>query len=201
MYTPDDFKVIDRRELLNFINANSFGTLISWDSTLHISMIPFVVSPSEVELFAHLSKENPHYAALSQASETLVLFQGPHAYISPSWYVESQMVPTWNFQGVIVKGRVRLASHEELLSNLAALSEHHERNRVSPWSMRQVSDENLGRMVKHIGGFSIAIDEIQGKYKLSQNRSYANRKGVISGLKLEEGEMPRRIAEEMLRAL
>lgn len=177
MYTPEHFKVTDRNEINRFINENGFGQLISnLDNRLYSTHIPFILNKEKDKLLGHVAKQNPQVNEL-QDQEVLITFQGPHDYISPTWY-SSKGVPTWNYQAVHVYGKCQLIYEPEQLDQLVRnLTEQYEINQATPWEA-----EFNPNMLKAIIGVEIVIDEIQCQYKLSQNRSDKDRYQVINQL-------------------
>lgn len=177
MYIPKHFRVTEKEEMLAFIEANNFGQLISnVEGRLFSTHIPFLLAEDSHALICHLAKGNPQWKNIEE-QEVLVTFQGPHDYISPSWYV-SPGVPTWNYQAIHVYGRARLITTPEKLRNIVnSLTEKHESSFVNPWK-----PEYKESMLRAIIGIEIEVKEIQGKYKLSQNRSESDRKQVMEEL-------------------
>ena len=177
MYIPRHFEVGDREKKLAFIHANSFGQLISnVTGRLFVSHIPFHLSHDGSSLLCHLAKANPQWQEIEN-QEVLVTFQGPHGYISPSWY-ESLGMPTWNYQVVHVYGSAKIMSETDALKHmLDELTETHESSLTAPWK-----PEYKASLLKAIVAIEIKIDEIQGKDKLSQNRSVNDRKQVVDEL-------------------
>ena len=186
MYIPKAFREDDISKLYNFIQAYSFATLF----TLHegipfASHLPFLLDaergPNGI-LLAHMARANPQWHDFASAQEVLVIFQGPHAYISPSLYEVELSVPTWNYAVVHVYGLPRLIEdEEELYKLLKALVQTHEANFEKPWPF-QLPDDYLQKMMRGIVGFEIEITRLEGKFKLSQNRTETERENVIAAL-------------------
>lgn len=166
MYTPRHFEINDRKEALRFIKAHAFGQLISTvDGRLFSSHLPFLLNDSEDGLICHVAKQNPQWQTIEE-QEVLLTFQGEHEYISPSW-LESEGVPTWNYQAVHVYGAATLVRETEKLKTMIdALTNEHELSMKEPWS-----PEYKMSLLNAIVGIEIKIDDIQCKYKLSQNKS------------------------------
>lgn len=177
MYIPQHFEVIEKEEMLAFIKVNAFGQLITnVEGRLFSSHIPFLVGSDGHSLICHVAKGNPQWESIKE-QEVLVTFQGPHDYISPSCYGSSG-VPTWNYQAVHVYGRAKLITEKEELKNIVnELTKKHESSLSKPWKP-EYKESLLGAIV----GIEIDINEIQGKYKLSQNRPEIDRKQVINEL-------------------
>jgi transcriptional regulator len=179
MYTQKHFEVTKRDELLAFIKANAFGQLITKvEGRLFSTHIPFLLLGNGKSLVCHLAKGNPQWSNIEE-QELLITFQGPHDYISPSWY-GSPGVPTWNYQVVHVYGRAKLISGtEELRRIVNEMTNEYEFTFEKPWK-----PEYKESLLQAIVGVEIEITEIQGKYKLSQNRPESDRRQVIEKLEL-----------------
>lgn len=191
MYIPSHFRVDDRELMDQFIVENSFGLLVSTENDApEASHLPFHYKDNT--LLCHVAKANPQWQDL-EGQRVLVIFPGPHAYVSPTWYA-GPGVPTWNYQAVHVYGRATCFHDEARLVELVrTLSSLHESSSDSPWS-----GEFDSRMLQAIVGIEIAIEDIQGKYKLSQNKSEQDRRNVIEQLE-EQGETA--MAEQMRKSL
>lgn len=177
MYIPKHFDVSDQNELLSFIAANSFGQFISKvDERPFCTHLPFLLSEDKEKLIGHLAIHNPQHLEL-EGQEVLVIFQGEHAFISPSWYA-APGVPTWNYQAAHVYGRASLFNSTERLKRVVeSLTLKYESAFNPPW----VPEFNPS-LLNAIVGVEITISDIQGKYKLSQNRSEQDRLEVANRL-------------------
>ncbi len=163
----------------------SFAALVSSrNGRYDASHLPFILKRPAAEkpyLLGHMAKANTHH--LRAEGEVLVLFQGPHSYISPAWYGEKNTVPTWNYLAVHVTGRYQpLEDKQSLLEILRETVRVNEAGRLSPWVM-DLSPDFLDKMLSMIVGFRIEIDHVEGKWKLSQNHSPARRTKVIQNLR------------------
>lgn len=202
MYIPQDFKEQRPEVLHDVIREFSFGTLVSAGTDgLVASHIPFLLEADRGPygtLVGHLALGNAQWRALSDEAEVLVMFQGPHAYISPSWYETQLVVPTWNYVAVHAYGRPRLIEDRAgLRAILEALIGTNERQFDEPWTMDHLAPEFVERLLGAIVGFEIPIDRIEGKFKLSQNRSPADQRGAIGGLRKQGTSLETGIAELM----
>lgn len=202
MYTPTHFLESNRDALVELIDANNFGTLISTlDGRPYATHLPFVHETGKPRLIGHMARANPHWQELAKnPGETLVLFQGPHAYVSPTWYVDPG-VPTWNYTAVHVYGDFRVLDDEaEHTTVLHELTERHESARPKPW--RADFDSTMIRqMIRATVAFEIVIDRYEGKFKLSQNRSHTDQTRVIDALTQAGGENAAGVAELMSKRL
>lgn len=189
LYVPPAFRVDDRRELARFIEANAFGTLVSTDGEdLHVSHIPFLVEVGDdgaLRLVAHVARANEHWKALGRAKQVVAIFQGPHAYVSPSWYEGAPAVPTWNYAVVHAHGKARPIGEPELRRALARLSAQYERDRPKPWRMEDLAEDYVAKMVHAVVGFAIEVERLEGKFKLSQNRPGRDAERVAEALDAE----------------
>ena len=178
MYVPEHFEVTDKDEIFAFIAANSFGQLISNVAGRPFSShIPFMLAHDKTKMLGHLAQQNPQHLELD-GQQALITLQGPHDYISPSWYA-SAGVPTWNYQALHIYGHCRVFHQtEELNALVAALTEQYESSLQNPWQ-----PQYSAAMLNGIVGIEVTIDEVQCKYKLSQNRSAQDRSQVIQQLK------------------
>ncbi|MBK6512502.1 MAG: FMN-binding negative transcriptional regulator [Haliea sp.] len=180
MYIPKHFEVTDRDVLCAFINENAFGQLVSTvGGRLFSTHMPFLLSDDSTRLIGHIARQNPQHAELD-GQEVLITLQGPHDYISPSWYA-SAGVPTWNYQAVHIYGRGRVFDDTDALrSVVAALTEKYEAAFERPWQ-----PDYKAAMLSAIVGVEVTISEIQGKFKLSQNRPAQDQRQVVTQLKAQ----------------
>jgi len=194
MYVPDHFKVSDEEEIFSFLEANAFGQLISLqDKRLTGSHLPFLIDADRKRLWCHLARQNSQWQQL-EGQQALITFQGPHDYISPSWYRHAG-VPTWNYQAVHIYGNCRVFdAAEELAGVVDALTARYESAFETPWK-----PQYREAMLQAIVGVEIQIDEIQCKYKLSQNRPAADQHGVIEKLEgLGSTPLPQAMRKSLL---
>lgn len=184
MYLPQHFAHTDREELLAFIDTVSVGTLVtSGPGGLMANQVPFLLQAAADRLWGHLAGSNPQLEALEADDDVLVIFNGPHGYISPNWLGDPQHVPTWNFVSVQVRGTAVLHHDSaEKRDILTRLTERHEASFSNPWSMNKMDEQRIDTMLSAVVGFHIDILDLRGKYKLSQNRSVSDRTSVIKGL-------------------
>jgi len=179
MYKPKHFEETDERALWGFIDAHSFGTLLTIaDGRPFASHVPFLVDRDAERLHCHVARANPQWRQLESSPEVLAIFMGPHGYISPTWYQEPGGVPTWNYAVVHAAGEARSVDDaEHKRRHVEALAAKFERGLPRPW----VPDFDLRRL-EGIVGIEVRVGKLEGKLKLSQNRSAADRAAVISQL-------------------
>jgi transcriptional regulator len=177
MYIPKYFEITDKNEQFAFIAANGFGQLISTSNDRPCSThLPFLLSEDKTKLLAHLAIQNSQADNIN-GQQVLVTLQGAHDYISPSWY-EGAGVPTWNYQAAHIYGVCQTFTDAERLEHVVnKLTAKYEASMPSPWQ----PDYNP-KMLNAIIGIEISINEIQCKYKLSQNKSEQDQQQVINQL-------------------
>jgi transcriptional regulator len=208
MYTPAHFRLEDRAKLTALIQANSFATLTTHGSGgLTASHLPFLydetVGPHGT-LYAHLARANAQWRDFSGAggTEALVVFHGDHGYISPTWYAagsEGRNVPTWNYEAVHAYGVPRVIEQPERTVDLLERTIRRYEKAGSAYSVRSHSDEFLAKMVQAIVAFEIPVTRLEGKFKLSQNRSKEDLTGAIAGLEAAGDPASMRLAAAMRR--
>lgn len=188
-YVPGHFRIDDRETLVRFVEANAFASLVSTGpGGLSASHVPLLVErgvDGSLRLLGHVARANRHWQELERASDVLAIFAGPHAYVSPGWYATHPSVPTWNYAVVHARGKVRLLAQDELAPLLDRLSRAYEDGRSAPWRMADLPADYTPKMLAAIVGFEIAVDSLEGKFKLSQNRRPEDVERVIAALETE----------------
>ena len=184
MYIPEHFRVEDRATAIAFMRANPFTILISTtDQGPFATHVPVVIRETGDHLLirGHVAKANPHWRYLEQQPHCLMIFHGPHSYISPTNYATRENVPTWNYGTVHIYGNARTYSApDDLLSMLHDLIPTFEAAYEQQWG--SLSEAYRSRMLSHIVGFEIAVTKIEAKFKLSQNRTSEEQQKVIESL-------------------
>jgi transcriptional regulator len=185
MYIPAIYQQHDFAEIKAFIAANSFAILVSTqDGKPQATHIPLLLSTdaegNEV-LAGHISKANPQCKIFETANDVMVIFSGPHAYISSSWYDHAN-VPTWNYIAVHIYGSLKIVDSETLLKDLKMLVNKYEAASAKPVSVETMPEKMVSREMRGIFGFHITINEIQAAYKLSQNRDDQNHTTITNEL-------------------
>lgn len=202
MYIPKHFREDDIDALQALIDENSFAILVTQhEGTPFASHLPFFVDKergSYGTLMAHVARGNAQWHDFHEEQEVLVIFQGPHSYVSPSWYDAVLSVPTWNYAAVHAYGKPRiLEDHTERYAMLKTLIEKHETQYEKPWSMQQLTDEYVRKMIRGIVAFEIEITRLEGKFKLSQNLPMDDRVRVVEKLEMQGDEGSMGVAELM----
>lgn len=190
MYLPPLFRE-DRLEVQHeVIRHHPLGLIITaGPGGLQANAIPFLIKPELSEfgtLQAHLARANGQWRELAEVDECMVVFQGPDAYVTPSWYATKQdtgkVVPTWNYVSVHAWGRPRVIEDATWLRvQIGALTDSQEDEFARPWAVSDAPDTFIAGQIKGIVGLEIPISRIEGKWKVSQNRPEADRAGVIAG--------------------
>lgn len=203
MYIPDAFRVGDRDIVEQFITSHGFAVVVSQTRDgLFATHVPVLLDRDGDRdvLLGHVARANPHWRSFDGHGEALVIFQGPHAYVSPSWYGRSPAVPTWNYAVVHAYGRPRVVDDESrvraILERLVA--RHEATTHPEPWTASDLPPEYVDRMTRAIVGFEIQVDRIEAKFKLGQNRSREDIEGVIAGL-IDAGSSDSRALAEFTR--
>jgi transcriptional regulator len=184
LYIPEHFRVHDQEAAVAFMKANPFAILVSCTSDGPFAThLPLAIcgSGEQVVLRGHVAKANPHWRHLQAHAECMTIFHGAHAYVSASNYETRENVPTWNYGAVHVYGGARVfQSAEELQSVLHSLIGTFEAAYAEQWA--ELSEAYRARMLSHIVGFEITVTKIEGKFKLSQNRTRGEQGNVIASL-------------------
>lgn len=192
MYIPQQFSETDLSVLQTLMRAYSFATLVSTqeDGAPLATHLPFLYEPEPAPygvLKAHLALANPQWRTFQPEREVLVIFQGPHTYISPSWYEAELSVPTWNYAAIHAYGKPRIISdYAELYLQLQALIATHEAQLANPWSFEDLPPDYIERLMKGVVGFEMDITRLDGKLKMSQNRSETERARICAQLHATE---------------
>ena len=200
MYTPKLYREEDRAKILEFLRQNEFATLVTYDGEkLTASHLLMEVLGDVERLFVigHMSRANPQWKTFEKNDEALVIFQGPHTYISPTWYNHVN-VPTWNYQAVHIYGKPRIVENrDEAYQLLNKLVDRHEAG--SHYKLETLPPDFVEKEIKGIVAFQIEVTRIEANYKLSQNRSDEDHQNIIAQLEKREDEMSHGVAEAMKR--
>ncbi len=185
MYIPKPYAETRPEAIERIVARIGFGMLITGsDESRLVTHLPFIFSPDEGPhgtLRAHLARANGHSKQLEN-SPAMVVFQGPHAYVSPTWSAGAMQVPTWNYVAVHAHGRVTVMTAEELRASLGALVAHFEAKYGSSWSIDALSPSSLTSHLAAIVGITIRLDRLEAKQKLSQNIPVEARRSLLAVL-------------------
>jgi transcriptional regulator len=199
MYMPRHYQETRSEALHGLVDAYPFATVVTHaDGELTANHLPFE-RVGEV-LHGHVARGN-EMAALDGAP-VLVIFRGPHGYVSPNWYLTKhetgREVPTWNYAVVHVHGRLKVIEDATWLrALLERLTDRHEASEPAPWHVSDAPEDHIEKSLRAIVGIEIAIERIEGKFKLSQNHPERNRLGVIAGLRRRDGDGDAELADWM----
>ena len=202
MYVPEQFAVTEASEVAEILRHAPLGSFVTHgDGGLFASHIPFIHDPGGGVLAGHLARANPHRGGAGD-EEALVIFLGANAYVTPNWYpskaVHGRVVPTWNYEAVHVYGSLVWREEPDwLLANVTALTERFEALQPTPWAVTDAPPHHIERLLAGIIGVELRISRIEAKRKLSQNRSDADREGVIAGLGASSSPQDHRVADVM----
>jgi len=203
MYVPAQFREQRREVLVGHMRAIRFALFVTHtaDGAYHATHAPTVVRDEGGTLFVetHFARQNKHLTALG--APTLAVFQGPQAYISPSWYpgkaAHGKVVPTWNYVAIHAQGVTSALDGDALLAHLAAMTDENEAGRTAPWSVDDAPDGYVPRLARAIIGVRLTVETLTGSFKLAQHKPEADRVGAAEGLLAEPHTAAREIGAMM----
>jgi transcriptional regulator len=207
MYMPNSDRVTDPAKLHQFMRENSFATIISVaDGRIGATRVPLMLDPAlgpNGTLIGHIARANPQWRSFDGDAEAMAAFDGPHAYISPNWYVTAPAVPTWNYATVHAYGRPRII---EDTARLAAIVDElvsiYERGMPEPWpEPGQLPEDFKHKLLGAIVGFEMRIERIEGKFKFGKNRPANDQMSMIQHLERSGFAAARGLAVMMKREL
>jgi transcriptional regulator len=202
MYIPPAFRLEDLSDVHRAMRDARSATLVTaTDQGLIGTSLPTLLSADEGQygtLYAHMARANPQWK-LAPAGEAMAIFSGPEAYVTPSWYASKQethkVVPTWNYVAVHAYGPVEFFDDaDRLLGLVTRLTDLHEQSRQQPWAVADAPAEFIASQLRGIVGLRMPITRLDAKRKMSQNRSAADRAGVIEGLSASDRSEDRHVA-------
>jgi transcriptional regulator len=199
MYKFSYFTEQDDEKVVAFIKDNSFAMITGTGEKYPVAtQIPLHIRLVEGKIFleGHMMRKTDHHLAFEKDNNVLVLFTGPHCFVSADWYTDASIGSTWNYMTVHAKGKISFVDEAATVQMVKALSDKYVGTQTTA-SFDNLSKEYIGHMVKGIVGFSIAIESIDNVFKLSQNRDEASQKNIIEQLKKRGDENSAKIAEEM----
>ena len=194
MYNYPHYKEHDSEEVLEFMQAHSFVMLLAADKNgrVEATQIPVLIDEKEGKIFiyGHIARKSDHQKALEENPDALVIFTGPHTYVSGTWYTGNpHQASTWNYISVHARGKIKWTDENDLVELLRKLSLHFENNNTASTTIYDnLSEEYLGKLRKAIVGFEIEVTELENVYKLSQNRDEKSYDNIIKELKQLEGD-------------
>jgi transcriptional regulator len=201
VYIPTPFLVEDRKVIVAFMRQFDFAAVVSHSDTGFVaSHVPVLIREvgSELHIVGHVARGNSHWRLMDRQTESRVIFQGPHAYVSPTWYAVSPAVPTWNYAVVHAYGAARVREDATFIAGVVEdLTRRYEEQREHPWSTQAVPGESYEKLLNAIVGFEISVSRCEAKFKLGQNRSVEDRAGTIAGLERESSPKALELAHFM----
>jgi transcriptional regulator len=193
MYVPAHFAEEDESVLYSFMQEHPFATLVTNTAEGPIAThLPVDVDTRDEakhgRILGHVARANPHWQKFQSNENSLLIFHGPHNYISPAWYKSGNLVPTWNYAAVHAYGRLVLINEPaDVRALLDRLVQRFESERSSPW-INPLKDDFMNQLQAAIVAFEFRIDHLEGKFKLSQNRMLADQIASLAGLEQEGGD-------------
>jgi transcriptional regulator len=187
MYIPPSFLETDQTKLHDLMEQHSFATLISSHAgepvASHLPLLLDREAGPHGRLIGHMARANSHWQTVA-SQRVLVIYDGPHAYVSPGWSEAQNVVPTWNYVTVHAYGTLRLIEDRDRLRDILERTvSRYESNREQPWSMASPEAEFIEKLLAAIVGFEIDVDQLEGKWKLNQNHPLERREQIMSGLR------------------
>jgi transcriptional regulator len=198
MYVPKHFSAAEAAAVDAVIDENDFALLVSQDDgALEASHLPLSFDRAGGRLIGHIARANAQWRAFDGRT-VMAVFSGPHGYVSPRWYAEAPAVPTWNYVAAHVYGRARIVDAPDAQrAILRELTRRYEGE--GPWSVDTLPETYFAGMLRGIVGFEIAVDRIDAKFKLSQNRPSADRQNVVAQLRASGRAGDAALADAMRR--
>lgn len=191
MYIPSYFEVPAKETLRDILPQASFADLITADSDglPMATHLPLIYAEDEGEfgtIYGHVARANPHWK-LFRNRQSLVIFRGPHAYVSPRFYATQINVPTWNYVSVHALGQIEIISDAgAVLAVLKQLSDENEAEALNPWRVEDFDQKRLNALTKAIVAFKIPVQKLEAKAKLGQNKKEDDRNAVADALEGSE---------------
>lgn len=194
MYNYPHYKEHDARQVVEFMQQHAFVMLITSDKSgrVEATQIPVLIEEKEGKIFiyGHIARKSDHQKALEENDNALIIFTGPHTYVSGTWYTGNlQQASTWNYISVHARGKVKWTDENDLIELLRKLSLHFENNNTASTTIYDnLPEEYLGKLRKAIVGFEIEVTELENVYKLSQNRDEKSYDNIVRQLKEQGGD-------------
>lgn len=185
LYIPKPHLVEDRKLLHDFMDEFAFVDLVTARPTIRITHIPVLLDRAVGKygaIYGHISRQNPQRDAFDGHEPAVIVFHGPHAYISPTWYARREAVPTWNFAVVHASGKLKPITGNEAMRGLLTNLIHKFENQRSPYDFAQLPENYKSGLIAGIVGFEMEIELLEGKFKVGQERSEADKQGILKGL-------------------
>jgi transcriptional regulator len=200
MYKLPYFTEEDKDKVIAFMKENSFAVITGFGEqypvATHIPLSVEIMEDGRLFFYGHLMKNTDHHRAFEKNDKVLVIFNGPHTYISASWYSNPQSASTWNYQTVHAKGKIKFTDEEGTYRAIEAITNKYEGTDTAA-AFHQMPKEYIMKMIKAIVGFSVEVESLDNVFKLSQNHSADNRKSIVEHLQQRGDPHSAAIAKEM----
>ncbi|MEE4210272.1 MAG: FMN-binding negative transcriptional regulator [Parvularcula sp.] len=206
MYAPRFFRERSVERMIALVREHCFGTIVSVHAgraiATHLPVLIEGAAETDLRILSHFARANEQGKALGDGDEVLAMFQGPHGYITPSWYREEEDVPTYNYSAVHIRGIYRPIEDPAEVRRLLEQTVHHfEQHSSRPWMMEDISPTVVEGFMKGVTCFSIEVTSIEGVAKHSQDKSAADRTSILTGLKVRDGEGDPQLLDGMKASL
>jgi len=198
VYIPKYYQLHDYGEIKQFMHNNNFVTIITTDGGKPIAThLPVNIEEHSKALYisGHFAKGNKQWQTINNNDNILIIFHGPHAYVSSTWY-EQEDVPTWDYESVHTYGEGQLLDEAQLTEDLTKMLKRYEQHRENGATWENLSDQTK-QQIKGIVGFKIKVTDIEAAYKLSQTRSEQEKRNIVSHLDHSDNPMDHSLAEEI----
>jgi transcriptional regulator len=204
MYKLTHFTETNDAAVIEFMRANSFAIITAIGETYPVAtQVPLFIDINQagkIFLTGHIMRKTDHHKAFEKNSTVLVLFTGPHTYVSASWYTQPQTASTWNYMTVHAKGKITLLDENATYEAIKNITNKYEGTATAA-AFNKMEDGYIASMLKAIIAFSIEVESIENVFKLSQNRDEQSKKNIIEGLQQRPDENSKMIAAEMIKRL
>jgi transcriptional regulator len=198
MHIVKYYREENREKILEFIRQNGFATLVAYDGEKPVAghlLMETVEDGENLRINGHMSRANPLWKMFEKTSQVLVIFQGPHTYISPTWYNHVN-VPTWNYQSVHVYGKPKLITdRNESYGILKRLIDRYET--TTSYKLETLPQDFVEKEMKGIAAFQVEATQIEANYKLSQNRDDESYRSIVAHLEQRTDDLSHEVAKAM----
>ena len=198
MFIPKLYREDDAQKILAFMRENEFATLVTYDGEKPVAghlLVEVTETDGNVVIYGHMSRVNPLWKTFDPAKEALLIFQGPHTYISATWYNHVN-VPTWNYVSVHAYGKPELVTdHDEVYALLSRLVKRHEG--ASDYRMESLPQDFVEKEMKGVAAFKLDVTRLEAAYKLSQNRNDEDYRNIVIQLEARGDELSDGVAKIM----
>lgn len=204
MYKLPDFTTNNQDEVLDFMQKNTFASLIGFDGEYPVATqvpVKTVIDGESIKLIGHIMSKTDHYNAFKQNPNVMAIFTGAHAYISASVYQNPQSASTWNYKTVQAKGKIKLLTPEETYQVIKDLTDQYEPPETSPAAFNKMGEDYIQKHLKAITGFEISVIHLDHVFKMSQNHSTINQESIISSIEQRNDALSQEVAKEMKKNL